>query len=254
VTAGQTGAPAGFDIQWMTQADYIALGNQWPDSEQVPNPLASSFCKASLGGEAPDCGVYNLESGQSATIVIGDDHLYDNSCATSPCAGQPLVCNTAYVFRVRAHADSEHDESEFSDTIVCATLPCVGNPCTYTQGFWRTHGPIPVGNNENLWPVTSLALGAVLYTDMELLAILETPARGNGLLILAHQLIAAKLNIANGAPDEAIAVTVGNADALIGGLIVPPIGEGYLPPSQTSAMTETLTEYNEGTIGPGHCQ
>ena len=40
---------------------------------------------------------------------------------------------------------------------------------------------------------------------------------------------------------------------MIGGLVIPPIGSGYLPTSQTSDLTETLTEYNEGTIGPGHC-
>jgi hypothetical protein len=245
VTAGQTGALAGFDVQWMTLADYIALGNQWPDSDQVPNPEAPSFCKASFGGDGPDCSIYNLGAGQSVTIVIGDDHLYDNSCATSPCAGQPLVCDTAYVFRTFAHADDQYPESDFSETINCATLPCIPAPCTYTQGYWRTHADV--------WSVTTLTLGAVTYQDSELLAILETPAQGNGLLILAHQLIAAKLNIANGAPDDDIAVTIGNADALIGGLIVPPIGEGYLPPGQTSEMTETLTQYNEGTIGPGHC-
>jgi len=40
---------------------------------------------------------------------------------------------------------------------------------------------------------------------------------------------------------------------IIGGLIVPPIGNGYLSPGQTSQLIDTLTEYNEGTIGPGHC-
>ncbi len=40
---------------------------------------------------------------------------------------------------------------------------------------------------------------------------------------------------------------------MIGALVVPPIGNGYLAPGQTSDLTETLTEYNEGTIGPGHC-
>jgi hypothetical protein len=40
---------------------------------------------------------------------------------------------------------------------------------------------------------------------------------------------------------------------MIGGLIVPPIGNGYLSPAQTREPTDTLTEYNEGTIGLGHC-
>jgi hypothetical protein len=85
------------------------------------------------------------------------------------------------------------------------------------------------------------------------MAILDNPARGNGLLILAHQLIAAKLNIANGADPSAVQQTITDADNMIGALVVPPIGDGYLAPDQTGSLTETLTEYNEGTIGPGHC-
>src|SRR5262245_55361933 len=30
VTAGPSGAPNGFTIEWMTEAQYIALGNAWP--------------------------------------------------------------------------------------------------------------------------------------------------------------------------------------------------------------------------------
>jgi hypothetical protein len=85
------------------------------------------------------------------------------------------------------------------------------------------------------------------------MAILDNPARGNGLVILAHQLIAAKLNIANGADPAAVQQTVGDADNMIGALVIPPLGNGYLPPGQTGDLNETLTEYNEGIIGPGHC-
>jgi hypothetical protein len=85
------------------------------------------------------------------------------------------------------------------------------------------------------------------------MAILDNPAQGNGLVILAHQLIAAKLNIANGADPSAVQQAVTDADNMIGVLVAPPIGNGYLPPDQTGDLTETLTEYNEGTIGPGHC-
>jgi hypothetical protein len=85
------------------------------------------------------------------------------------------------------------------------------------------------------------------------MAILDNPAQGNGLVILTHQLIAAKLNIANGADPSAVQQALTDADNMIGGLVVPPIGSGYLSSDQTSDLTETLTEYNEGTIGPGHC-
>jgi hypothetical protein len=246
VTAGQTGAPAGFSIQWMTLSDYVAMGNQWPVTSEVPSAQAPSFCKANFSGRVPSSGCipYNLHPGQSVTVVIGDDSLYDNCAVSSPCSGAPLLCNAAYVFR--AFALDATGQLRVSDTITCATMPCVGgSSCTYSQGYWRNH--------PNAWPVTSLTLGTATYQAAELMAILDDPARGNGLVILVHQLIATKLNIANGADPSAVQQAITDADNMIDTLMVPPIGDGYLPPAQTGDLTETLTEYNEGTIGPGHC-
>jgi cysteine-rich repeat protein len=114
--------------------------------------------------------------------------------------------------------------------------------CTFTQGYWKNH--------PDAWPVSSLKLGTVTYTKAELIAILQTPVKGNGLIQLAHQLIAAKLNIAAGASDVDIKVTIQAADALIGSLVV---GEAELPTSQTSALNDKLDAFNNGNIGPGHC-
>ena len=246
IAAEQGGAPSGFSIQWMTLADYVALGNRWPVTSEVPNAEAPSFCKANFVPSASaGCTGYSLRPGQSVTITIGDDDLYDSCAVSSPCSGAPLLCNTAYVFRALALAST--GDLRVSNTITCATLQCVGgSSCTYSQGYWRNH--------PNAWPVTSLMLGTVTYQAAELMAILDNPARGNGLVIVVHQLIAAKLNIANGADPSAVQQAITDADNMIGALVVPPIGNGYLPPAQTGDLTETLTEYNEGTIGPGHCQ
>jgi len=73
------------------------------------------------------------------------------------------------------------------------------------------------------------------------------------LLSLAHQLIAAKLNIANGSSAVSIQSSIDAADALIGSLVIPPVGSGTLAPSATSALVTALTNYNEGATGPGHC-
>jgi hypothetical protein len=64
------------------------------------------------------------------------------------------------------------------------------NRCPLGQGFWKNH--------TGAWPVTSLTLGRQTYTQAELLALFDTPPRGDASVILAQQLIAAKLNIANG--------------------------------------------------------
>jgi hypothetical protein len=248
VKAGTTGAPAGFSVQWMTLADYQANGNQFYSSDVV--------CKASFSGNA-NGSRYNLGPGESVQVTIGDT-LLDAGASVGNCGGEPLVCDTAYVFRVFAHANNTLERSDFAIFGLdgsLRTIPCsAGGGCTFTQGYWKTHGPIPTGGNTNMWPVGALSLGSVTYSDLELLSILNTPSAGNGLVNLAHQLIAAKLNVANGADDAAIAGSILDADALIGGLIVPPIGSGALEPGDTSSLVNSLTSYNEGATGPGHCQ
>jgi hypothetical protein len=256
VCAGATGAPAGFSLQWVT-AVQLANGpdglagtlddNTWPASDSL------ALCKASFSGNA-NGSTYALAAGQCTAVQLGDN-LFDNPGASSNCPSTPLLCGTTYAVRGFAHATSGLNRSAFTANLFCTTLACdpVGG-CTLTQGYWKTHGPIPTGNNSNEWPVTELTLGSVLYTDLQLQSIFDKPAAGNGLISLAHQLMAAKLNVANGADDSAIAGAIASADALIGGLVAPPVGAGSLPNAATSALTNTLASFNEGLIGPGHCQ
>jgi hypothetical protein len=99
-------------------------------------------------------------------------------------------------------------------------------------------------------------LGAVSYSEDQMLAILGEPVQGNGLLALADQLIAAKLNAATGATvPAAVANCVTGADSLIGNLVAPPIGTGYLAPNASSALGSCLDQYNNGLAegGPPHC-
>jgi hypothetical protein len=86
--------------------------------------------------------------------------------------------------------------------------------CPRPQGYWK--------NNPDAWPVESLMLGEEVYTKAELLAILNTPAgtgrNADASVIFAYQLIAAKLNIANGADASSVVGTIGEADDLLNGL------------------------------------
>jgi hypothetical protein len=253
---GSPGAPAGFSVQWMTLADYTQYG--WPVGVASDDQTcaAPSFCKASFSG-VPGCSSYNLGAGACTTVNIGDN-LFDACGASSSCASTPLVCGTDYVFRSFAHNDPKTGlgKSAFSANQVCSTLPCTGGDggCTYTQGYWKTHGYSPTGQNTNVWAVTSMLLGTVTYTDAQMQSIFNTPAAGNGLISLAHQLMAAKLNIVSGADGTSINATIAAADLLTGGLVIPPIGTGSLSASSTSALNDALTAFNEGTTGPGHCK
>lgn len=124
----------------------------------------------------------------------------------------------------------------------CKSTP-PSTQCTRTQGYWKNHA--------EAWPVSSLTLGTVTYTKTQLLQILNTPVRGNGLISLAYQLIAAKLNIAKGTAPTTISSTITAADNLIGSKNI--LNGGTLSPSQTSALTDKLDSYNNGLLGPKHC-
>lgn len=80
--------------------------------------------------------------------------------------------------------------------------------CTYSYGYWKTHGPgnCRKGNNPNTWPVDTLEIGGVKYGAADLCSIMHTSSKGDKRTALMHQLIAALLNVANGATsyDQAI--------------------------------------------------
>ena len=141
--------------------------------------------------------------------------------------------------------DMSSDNSALSGEQGAGSGSSADDDCTYTQGYWKNH--------PEAWPVSSLKLGSVTYSKEELLAIFKTPVKGNGLISLAHQLIAAKLNIAAGASDSGIKSVIVEADALIGSLVVPPKGDGNLATNKTSSLNDKLDAFNNGNTGPGHC-
>lgn len=125
--------------------------------------------------------------------------------------------------------------------------------CALSQGYWANHGPGAPGNQANVWPCpssgTCISLGTVGYTQPELKSIFDQPVSGNGLVSLAQQLIAAKFNNINW-PNGNVTNMIADADAMIGGLVVPPVGGSIssLDPATTSALVTKLARYNTGFV------
>jgi len=93
-------------------------------------------------------------------------------------------------------------------------------------------------------------LGTVFYTNAQLESILQTPVRGDASVALAHQLIAAMLNIATLNTDfTPIQDTLSDANNLLGTGTIP---EGISPSStlgQQMANDESiLDDFNNGGI------
>lgn len=240
VTAGPSGAPYGFSVWWMTASDYASSG--WIYSPTTTQLVASFTGTPTLNTWGGAVTTFVLGPNESVRVEIGD--LQDETGVWSNFTGE-LDAGVSYVFCASANDPSGtwYPGSLFS-TNESASTP--GNQdCVYTQGYWKNH--------TEAWPVASLNLGSVSYDQAQLLAILLQSVEGNGLVFLLHQLIATKLNIANGADPSDISTTVAAADGLIGSLVVPPIGNGYLLPRDASLLTQELDDYNNGITGPGHC-
>jgi hypothetical protein len=218
VCANELGLPGGFTVAW--------------------DPL----CGAGFGEQNFGCR-FALEPNECTNVTVG--RLFDEEPGVAFTCDE-LACGTDYTFHAYANQIAGVCVSEVGTEAHAATLACepVNDGCTLTQGYWKNH---------ETWPVGEVAIGYRLYTEPQLLAAFKTPARGNGLVILAHQLAAAKLNLANGANGAAIAETLEAADTLVGDRIVPPLGDGYIAPAVTAPLADTLAAFNEGAIGPGHC-
>jgi len=233
VTGGSTtGAPAGFTLQWQTVGDYHQFG--WPansscplDAEGVPT-CGESFCTASFSGNASSSN-YNLAAGQPVTVRIGD--LMLDSGVSTDCPQVRLLCSHNYVFRAFAHANSARQRSAFTENLTCSTLECPVECDAKVKGvdFWATHYP-------DAWPTVpegGLMIGCTSYTAEQLKTILlTTPGEGDCTTALLHQVIAARLNIANGASEEYVNLTaesLAGADAFLCG------GEADCP-----SLTNTL--------------
>jgi len=185
-----------------------------------------------------------ISAGQTAHVTELDDLHSVNSKVNNAKCGDKICIRAQFVTGGGQTKVATHFSDPTPFEIICASA------CTLTQGFWKTHYPED-------WPASvvsgGMTLGTVSYTAAQLESIFNTPVAGNGLISLAHQLIAAKLNIANGVSPSTIASAIASANSMIGGLVAPPVGSGSLAPGATGGLTTTLDNFNSGVTGPGHC-
>jgi hypothetical protein len=238
VQAGQVGTPDGFELQWMTWSDYAALGG-WPTAANHPALHRSVFTGDPTLNPDPGAASWRLAPDEAIEVQVGD--FFDETGLLTNYA-DPLHDGTDFVFRAVPLGSTS--TAGFSQTILAGTPKAP--ECT--QGFWKNH--------YELWPMSCfpMYLGSVAYTPAQILAIYNTPAVGNGLISLAHQLATVKLNICNGSDPTNIMADIAAADAMIGALVVPSVGGGSLAPGGTSSLTDRLDKFNNGFIsGVANC-
>jgi hypothetical protein len=123
--------------------------------------------------------------------------------------------------------------------------------CTLTQGYWKNHssnGPAPLDSTWNGLENEQFYASGKTYHQ-----VLQTPTRGNAYYILAYQFIAAKLNGMAGASMGAeLQAAFDEAEALFTGASEDKLEESVR--ARAIELAGMLAAYNEGEVGPGHCE
>lgn len=159
------------------------------------------------------------------------------------------INNTAFFMGQDTGATGQASE------VVTVEVPCDEEEgCTLTPGYWKTHsmyGPAPYDDTwAEIGEDTAFFLSGKTYYQA-----LWTSTGGNPYYILAHAYIAAELNQLNGADFTDAQAAFTAATALFEAFT--PAQAAQLRGDERAMWIELamiLDNYNNGYIGPGHCE
>ncbi len=158
---------------------------------------------------------------------------------------------------------NDTDATDEATVTVDVTVECITG-CTLTQGYWKTHNASFKGGAKADPAWLNIGAGGettqFFTSGMTWFEVFNTPPKGNAWYNLAHQYMAAKLNILNEAEaPAAVEDAIDDAEALFGNALYNTPAEfaalGKKDPIRAEAITLAgiLGSFNEGTTGPGHC-
>jgi len=205
-----------------------------------------------LAHETPNLSVDVFDS-FAGTLAIHLDHSQTFTYS------RLITAETCDPFNVENTATVRNSVDLDSDTVnIHVTVHC-DEGCTLTQGYWKTHADSTEKKFDSTWnlilpsgPNTTFFLSGASWIQ-----VFNTSPSGNAYYQLAHQYMAARLNILNGASAPASVTTaISSATTLFN--TYTPAQIGALKGSdalrqQFISLAGTLGSYNEGKIGPGHC-
>lgn len=183
--------------------------------------------------------------GEVCKGAVPKTFTYKRDIGPYAACGEYDVLNTAYF------VTNDNGKTGQDTWIIQVMVPCGG--CTLTQGYWKTHskyGPAPY---DDTWAMIGEDTKFFLINQTYYQVMWTSPIGGNAYYILAHQYIAAKLNIYNGAwSPSAVDNAIAWAETFF---------NTYKPADKLSKTVRdnaiyyagVLAKFNEGYIGPGHC-
>jgi len=206
--------------------------------------------------EVDECvDVSDTFAGALGTVCYGDG--VPKTLSYSHSVGPYEVCGDYTVVNTASFVTNDTGTTGADSWTLSVHVPCTEG-CTLTPGYWKTHseyGPAPyddtwsqLGNDAD----TPFFLSGQTYYQV----LWSGSDGGNAYYILAKAYIAAQLNFLNGADPTAAQAAFNEATVLF---------QTYTPGAVAAlkgrsatrqmfiSLTETLDNYNNGYIGPGHC-
>lgn len=221
--------------------------NQWGGEMMLTFPEAvtlESMKVLDIDEYEDNSWIYLYDNADNELLKVKLQPLGNNSQQTAN------LGNTAGVMKIKvvlAGLDGYVGSGAIDDIMLCKTEepPVVVTGCTRTQGYWKNHADPNKKQYDSTWDDY---LEVEFYNSgMTYLEVLKKSPRGDAYYILAHQFIAAELNVAAGAsiPEDVLAAWTA-AEAYF---------KGETSPSRSEliAWAELLDDYNNGKVGPGHC-
>ncbi|MBP2627741.1 MAG: hypothetical protein H6Q68_2452 [Firmicutes bacterium] len=211
----------------------------------------------------------NVEDSFGGTLgtlcEVGQQFSYTRRIGPFDTCGDRVIANTASFTTTDIPTPPETCATGKASWNINVSVPCFGG-CTHTIGFWKTHAgfgpqndlvtpllPIILGNEDGPQSITvSTAAQAVSILGFEGSNGIFDAA--NGINKLYAQLLAAQLNINDGANGSAIASTLVDVNNFLSiNDSTSWAGLTKAQKQQVLSWAKILENYNTGLIGPGHC-
>ena len=210
-------------------------------------------------GEAGLPGVMMSLSGASSATGVTDGNGYYGF--SNLCAGTYSVCAGIPLGSLASPFDQGGDDARDSDGVATGNNSCTAvtvsntsNNQTLDFGFWKTPKVSPgTGtpgywkNHPEAWPVASLTIGGVTYSQEQALYFMGLPD-GDKTITMFRSLVSARLNVEIGNEAGCIASTISAADAWMA--LYGPAGNGVKARTRAWKAGEPLyfelDAYNNG--------
>lgn len=191
--------------------------------------------------------------------VCADSDTFTETITYEYTVGPFGECGEFIVENVASFETTDTGATGDDDHVINVTIDCPEG-CTLTQGYWKTHNLSFPGGASKKADATWDEIGPLAEDELFFISgktwfeVFWTPPGGNVYYNLAHQYMAAVLNGLAGADTSAVDDELAAAAALL----------SANTPAQAQTLkgnaarpwrdlASVLDDYNNGLIGPGHC-